>query len=159
MARRTKDLTITAQGRDFDKMFLLTEMPAVQAEKWAGRALLALLKSGVELPEDVAKAGLAGIASVGIKAFGSIEWGLAEPLLDEMMNCVQVIPNKRDKRVVRALFEEDIEEVTTLLALRKEVLELHLGFSLAAKLSTSRTSAATETSGSSDTSTSQASSV
>lgn len=142
MARRTKELTITAQGRDHDKMFLLTEMPAVQAEKWAGRALLALLKSGVELPEGAAKAGLAGIAAVGIKAFGSIDWNLAEPLLDDMMSCVQVIPNKRDKRVVRALFEEDIEEVTTLLTIRKEVLELHLGFSLAEKLSTSQTSAA-----------------
>jgi hypothetical protein len=152
MARRTKELTIMAEGRDKDKLFLLTEMPAVQAEKWAGRALLALLKSGVELPDDAAQAGIAGIAAVGLKAFGSINWADAEPLLDEMMTCVQVIPNKRDKRVVRGLFEEDIEEVTTLFMLRKELLELHLGFSLAAKFSTSPTSAAAIPESSNDTS-------
>lgn len=155
MARREKDLTIVDRG--VSKTFHLTEMPALKAEKWAARALLALLKSGVELPEDVANAGLAGIAAVGIKAFGSIDWELAEPLLDEMMLCVQVLPDPRNKKVVRALFEEDIEDVTTLFTLRKELLELHLGFSLAAKLSTSQTSAAAE-SASKATSTSPASS-
>ena len=62
MARNTKSLTISAEGRDKGKTFLLTEMSAVRAEKWAARAVLALLKSGVELPEDAAQAGLAGIA-------------------------------------------------------------------------------------------------
>ena len=141
--RHTKKFTVGSEGkRDSGKTFLLTEMSAVRAEKWAARALLALLKSGVELPEDAAQAGLAGIAAVGIKAFGSIDWTLAEPLMDEMMECVQVLPDPRNEKVVRPLFEEDIEEVTTRLAIRKELLELHLGFSLAAKLSTSRTSEA-----------------
>ena len=142
MARNTKSLTISAEGRDKGKTFLLTEMSAVRAEKWAARALLALLKSGVELPEDAAQAGLAGIAAVGIKAFGSIDWNLAEPLLDEMMECVQFVYDPRKPGAVRALFEEDIEEVTTRLSVRKELLELHLGFSLAAKLSTSQKSEA-----------------
>ena len=147
MARRERKYTVTSEGRDKGKVFLLTEMGAVQSEKWAARALLALLKSGVELPEDVAQAGLAGVAAVGIKAFGSIAWADAEPLLDEMMQCVQVIPSSN---VPRAFFADmDIEEVTTLLSLRKELLELHLGFSLAALSLTSRTSAAAGTEGSS----------
>jgi hypothetical protein len=128
-------------------------MPALKAEKWAARALLALLRSGVELPEDAAQAGIAGIAAVGVKAFGSIDWSLAEPLLDEMLACVKVIP-PAGRMAMRDLFEEDIEDVQTLFALRKEVLELHLGFSLAAKFSTSQTSAAPILSGLKDTSTS-----
>ena len=131
--RKTKEYTVGQDGkRDAGKHFVLTEMSAVRAEKWAARALLALLKSGVELPDDASQAGLAGIAAVGIKAFGRIDWTLAEPLMDEMMECVQFKYGRRPEEV-RALVEEDIEEIVTRLAIRKELLELHLGFSLAAK--------------------------
>jgi hypothetical protein len=155
--RRTKIFTVVSEdpeNRDKGKNFLLTEMSAVQAEKWAARALLALLKSGIELPENAASAGLAGVAAVGIKAFGSIPWELAEPLLDEMMSCVRFIPPAKNVEPM-ALLPDMIEEVTTLLSIRKELLELHLGFSLAAKLSNLRTLVATKTgTDSSDTQTS-----
>lgn len=146
--RREKRFTITAEGRDKGKVFFLREMAAVPAEKWAARAILALLKSGVELPEGASSSGIAGLAAIGLKAFSRISWEDAEPLLDEMMGCVQVIPQTG---VPRHLFEEDIEEVLTLLTLRKELLELHLGFSIAAKLSSSQTSAADPGTGSSST--------
>jgi hypothetical protein len=91
---------------------------------------------------------------VGIKAFGSIPWELAEPLLDEMMSCVRFIPPAKNVEPM-ALLPDMIEEVTTLLSIRKELLELHLGFSLAAKLSNLRTLVATKTgTDSSDTQTS-----
>ena len=147
MARRTKIFTVVSEdpeNRDKGKNFLLTEMSAVQAEKWAARALLALLKSGIELPENAASAGLAGVAAVGIKAFGAIPWDLAEPLLDEMMSCVRFIPPAKNVEPM-LLLPDMIEEVTTLLAIRKELLELHLGFSLAAKLSTLQTLVAAKT--------------
>ena len=140
--RRTNVVTIESEGRDKGKTFLLTEMSASQAEKWAARALLALLKSGVHVPDEVASTGIAGLATIAIQAFGGISWELAEPLLDEMMNCVQIKPDPRNPNVIRALIEDDVEEVTTRLLLRKELLELHLGFSLAAKLSTLKASAA-----------------
>ena len=145
--RRTKIFTVVSEdleNRDKGKNFLLTEMSAVQAEKWAARALLALLKSGIELPENAASAGLAGVAAVGIKAFGAIPWDLAEPLLDEMMSCVRFIPPAKNVEPM-LLLPDMIEEVTTLLAIRKELLELHLGFSLAAKLSTLQTLVAAKT--------------
>ena len=147
MARREKKFTVVSEdpeNRDKGKNFLLTEMSAVQAEKWAARALLALLKSGIELPENAASAGLAGVAAVGIKAFGAIPWDLAEPLLDEMMSCVRFIPPAKNVEPM-LLLPDMIEEVTTLLAIRKELLELHLGFSLAAKLSTLQTLVAAKT--------------
>ena len=140
--RKTKEITIQSENRDRGKTYLLTEMPAAQAEKWAAQAFLALAKSGVEIPDSVAAGGLAGVAASGLAVLSGISWDLAEPLLDEMMGCVKI----KEAHLVRALDPnaEDIEEVSTRLLLRKELLELHLGFSLAAKLSTSKAPAASQ---------------
>lgn len=143
MARKTKTVTITSPGRDQGKSYILTEMPATKAEKWAARAFLALAKAGLDVPEEAAASGVAGFAAMGLDAIGKLNWEDAEPLLDEMMSCVQVQPSPG---ITRPLVEaaDDIEEVMTLLTLRKELLELHLGFSLAAAPSTSATAAAAE---------------
>lgn len=145
--RKTKLVTITAENRDKGKTYLLTEMSAAKAEKWAARAFLALASSGVELPDGAAEAGLAGVAASGLAALAGLPWAQAEPLLDEMMQCVTIQPDPlKNPAFFRALVEDDIEEVSTRLLLRKELLELHLGFSLAAALSTSKAPAATKAS-------------
>lgn len=128
---KTKTVTITADGRDKGKTFLLTEMPAFQAEAWAARALLALAKSGADIPDDIANSGLAGMASLSIKAFAGVPWYDAKPLLDEMFECVQI----QEPAMVRAVSPNDIEDVRTILLLRSEVLELHTGFSVGGWLS------------------------
>jgi hypothetical protein len=141
--RKTKIVTIDAENRDKGKSFLLTEMGATQAEKWAARAFLALAKSGVDLPDGAAQQGLAGVAAAGLSALSGLDWALAEPLLDEMFRCIQIQPDPvKNPNFFRALGENDTEEVTTRIKLRKELLELHLGFSLAAKLSESMAQAA-----------------
>ena len=56
------------------------------------------------------------------------------PLLDEMMGCIQYAPSANIKR---PLIEDDIEEVTTRLQLRKAVWNLHLDFFLTENESTS----------------------
>ncbi|HEX7687348.1 MAG TPA: hypothetical protein VF453_06565 [Burkholderiaceae bacterium] len=137
MARREAFVTIDAEGRDKGKVFKLTEMPAAQAERWAIRAFLALANAGVDLPEDVATSGMAGIAVVGIRALGKLKWADAEPLLDEMMLCVSACPQPDNRTVVTGLFPDSIEEISTRLRLRKEVFLLHTGFSLPAAPSTS----------------------
>lgn len=131
MARRTASVTISAEGRDHGKVFILTEMSASQAEKWAARAMLAIGQSGVQIPDDVATAGLAGVAAIGIQAISGVPWHLAEPLLDEMFRCIAFQPNPAQPDVVRALMEDDIEEIATRVQLREEVISLHLGFSIA----------------------------
>lgn len=128
MARKVKTVVITAEGRDVGKTFVLTEMSASRVEKWATRALLALSRSGTELPEDVKDAGLAGIAVLGLRALSGIEYHEAEALLDEMFQCVQVQPSPG---IIRPLIEDDIEEVSTRVTLRSEVFTLHTGFSIA----------------------------
>src|ERR1039458_767382 len=137
MARKTAEVLITDEGRDKGKVFVLTEMPAAQTEKWAMRALLALTKAGVEIPENIQGAGIAGIAVLGLKALGGMDFYDAEPLLDEMLQCVTIRPDPKNIAFTRALLDDDIEEIKTRLQLRAEVCTLHVGFSLTGSQSTS----------------------
>lgn len=146
MARAHKIVTISAEGRDKGKSFFVLEMPPRKAEKWATRALLAIGKAGhvdvsPELNEALGHAGMAGFAALGVRALTALDFADAEPLLDEMMDCVTFVPNlgMMDQvtrlPITRPLREEDIEEVGTILTLRSEIMEVHLGFSIAAFLS------------------------
>jgi hypothetical protein len=128
MARKELDITITAEGRDKGKAFHITEMPASKAEKWAIRTMLALGKSGVDIPDDLQAQGMAGIASIGIRAMTHLNFEDAEPLLAEMFACVKCVPEPTRPEVTRELIEDDIEEVATRLLLRKEILALHIDF-------------------------------
>lgn len=135
--RKTSIVTISEEGRDFGKVFLLTEMPAAKAEKWAIRAVLAAAKSGLDMPEGIEQAGMAGIAVLCLQALPHLNFYDAEPLLDEMFECVQCIPDAKIPNVVRPLIDDDIEEIKTRLRLRSEVLQLHVGFSIPGETSKS----------------------
>ncbi|MBD9423359.1 hypothetical protein IB259_29185 [Achromobacter sp. ACM04] len=134
MARKQITLTIGAEGRDKGKVFILTELSAYDAEEWAGRALFSLMNAGVEIPDNIAEAGLAGVAAMGMKAIAKLPFESAKPLLEKMMDCVQIQPSPN---VTRELMSGDVEEVATLFTLRKKVLGLHLDFFTAAVPSTS----------------------
>lgn len=142
MARKTETVVIKADGRDQGKHFLLTEMPATRAEKWATRALLALSRSHVQIPEEMTGLGMHGLVALGINILSSLDYVDAEPLMDEMMQCIEIIPDPRHVEVRRPLIEDDTEEVGTVLLLRSEVIKLHTGFSIADALSNARASAA-----------------
>lgn len=141
MARKTITVDIdNADSRDHGKRYLITEMPATQGEKWGARALNALLASGINIPAAVASQGMRGLAMAGLAAldgFSGVPWDLFEPLMDEMMKCVQIIPDPNRPAVIRPLIESDIEEIGTRLLIRNAWLELHIGFSFAAKTQTS----------------------
>lgn len=128
MGRETRTVVIDAVGRDNGRTFFLTEMPAAQAEKWAMRAFLAMARNGVQIPDDLASRGLAGIAAVGLQALGSMAFADAESLMDEMFACIQVIPDPNRPGVKRALIDTDIDEIPTRLFLRKQILDLHVSF-------------------------------
>lgn len=128
MARKTATVRISKEGRDFGKTFHIQELPAMQIEQWAIRAFIALAKSGVSIPEDAASLGIAGVIALGVDAFAGIDYRDAEPLLAEMLTCVSVIPDPSKPNVMRSDIETDIEEVSTLLFLRKEAFNLMSGF-------------------------------
>lgn len=128
--RKEATIVIDAEGRDKGKIFRLTEMSASQAEAWASRLLLALSKAGVEVPDGFFEMGMGGIAALGLRSLGGLPWDVAKPLLEEMMACIKIQPSAAHSEVVRALIEDDIEEVMTRVRLREEVITLHTGFSV-----------------------------
>jgi hypothetical protein len=139
MARKTKDVTITAEGRDKGRTYRIVEMSAYDAEKWAARALMAMGRAGVDISDEARAAGAAAIMASGVQALMTMHFEDAEPLLDDMFRCVKF---KTDSGVVRDVQygDEDgtgceLEEVATRLRLRSEVIELHTGFPITAVLS------------------------
>lgn len=128
--RYDKRVVIDATGRDQGKIFLLTEMPTQQGEEWAIRLLCGLAKSGVELPDGWQELPWAALASLGVKALLQMPFFEMKPLLDEMMDCVKIIVDpSKPEATTRTLIPDDIDEIATRLTLRKEVFQLHTGFS------------------------------
>lgn len=126
--RKTLKYTVTNEGRDKGKVFLITEMSAADAEDWAIQAFLAMAASGVQIPDNFKEAGFAAVISSAFEAIGKLQYERAKPLLDRMMECVQIIPDPSKPNVVRSLIDDDIEEVSTRLMLRKETFQLHASF-------------------------------
>lgn len=147
MSRKTLDIVIEGDNRDAGKLFHITEMPASRAERWAARALVALMNANADIggpgvggvPGSIPEPsqGLAGLASA-ICRLGSLEWQQVQPLYDELLACVEYeVPDKPGVRLPLSPHNVDayIEETSTLLRLRLEVVGLHVGFSGAAALS------------------------
>lgn len=98
MARKEIEVVISGSGRDQGKTFRITEMTPVQFDKWALRCVT-----------------LAGLGTVdpwqAFKKLLATNFALVEPLLDEMLSCITPL--------------DDIEEISTLWALRMKVIALH----------------------------------
>lgn len=141
MARKISRVTISAEGRDKGKTFVITELSADQGERWAIRLVQGLIQSGANISEDALHAGMAGIAAVGIGAIGGVSWATLEPLLNEMFDCIQY--EHKPNLPLQSIFpgvNSQIEEMATRVSLRLAWMELHLGFSVPEVPPTSATS-------------------
>lgn len=154
--RKTKILPVPSWPDNRDsaarRVYLITEWPAARAERWGIKMFIALKGTGTEVSESVARLGMVGVAIVTLNAFmrASIDPDVLVALLDEMMECVQLIRDPKHPEVPSKLaVDDDIEEVQTRMWLRSEVIKLHTGFSpadaLFALISASMTSSASST--------------
>lgn len=128
---------ITSEGRDQGKLFQLTEMSSSKGEAWALRVFMGLLQGNVDIPPGLLNnLGMAALAEFGMRALTSLKWEILEPLLKEMFEGVQIIPDPKVLEVVRPLQgsmgDYDIEEVTTRVELRYQIWKLNMGFLKAA---------------------------
>jgi hypothetical protein len=138
MARKQQNVPVPEWpgNRDWEarRVYRITEMPAEKSEKWAMRVFVALKGAGSEIPESAARLGMAGITLGFINAFlrADIDPDKLEPLLDQMMDCVQIIrdPKKHPDIATDLVSDDDIEEPQTRLWLRSEVIRLHTNFSV-----------------------------
>jgi hypothetical protein len=138
--RKTKLLHLPKDprfGRDGGKVFIITEMPATQAEKWGIRMFLALKGTDAQIPLEYRSLGMVGVAVIGLNAFfrAPIKYEDLSPLLDEMLLCVQAVPDPKEPGQSHPIIEGEIEELTTLVYLRNAIIEIHTGFSAADSLS------------------------
>lgn len=125
MARKTKDITIDS-GRDAGKSFRITEMPILQADKWAQRAIFAIARAGADTSSINMNGGMLEMARLALDVVGKIDPEVGGDLLDELLSCVQIIPTGGVPRSL--VIDSDIEDIKTLFVLRKEVLALHIDF-------------------------------
>jgi hypothetical protein len=138
MARKTKIIPIEAvegvENRDEGKNFLITEKPAIQAKKWADRFFAAMDTKQMIIPPGISALGMVGVYLLAVNTMSGAPWGDVEKLMDELLDCVQFVPEP--PLVPRALVREvDFEEMATINRLCWEVIALHGNFTLADALS------------------------
>lgn len=138
--RKKETVVVPAEWgeRDAGKRYVITEISAARAESWGWRMLLLLQNSGETIPPNIQGLGYVGVAILGINTFlrSRINPADLQPLLDEMMTCVQIARDpKRPDIVTDIVSDDDIEEVRTRLWLRSEVLRVHTDFSATEALS------------------------
>ncbi|HGM9698237.1 TPA: hypothetical protein ACKRDB_003085 [Proteus mirabilis] len=125
MSLKTKTITIE-KGRDEGKTFVITEMPITKADNWAMRALFAIANGGIDIEGINPNMGMLGMAQVAIKALSGINPDVGIPLLDELLECVQVLPSGGNARAL--IVDSDIKDLSTMFTLRKEALAIHIDF-------------------------------
>ncbi|KMJ45445.1 hypothetical protein AB204_08975 [Xenorhabdus khoisanae] len=122
---KSKTITIES-GRDAGKVFFITEMPIVKADDWAMRALFTIANGGIDIGDLRPSMGMMAIAQVAIKALSNIRADDGIPLLNELLDCVQIVPSGGNARAIE--FNSDIRDVKTMFLLRAEALAIHIDF-------------------------------
>lgn len=134
--RREREVRIQkpaeGENRDAGKVFIVMEVDAVQAEEWGLRALMALGTGGIQIPPELLSLGILAIPLVGYQVFMGAKEEAVLPLWREMLPaCVKIKHSDSNFEKFNPANANHVEEVSTLLELRKTVLELHTGFTLA----------------------------
>lgn len=136
MARKEKEIIVELEGRDKGKKFKIIEKSALDADRWATRAICLMLSTNPTLPADVnpddlkSGAGFVTLLKLALSSIGKANNEQLEQLLDELLECCYFIPKETSTSVklTRSSIESIIEEVPTLWLLRKEALAIHFGF-------------------------------
>lgn len=153
--RRKKERVIETPGRDKGKLFILTEMDAIRGDRWATQASRLIADAVVAGAASEPPGGMAGLAVAAQPVLGQsaemtpaqvlealrISQALQDPSLDEWWGCVQFQPANR-QLAPQTIIQGDgcqIEEIGTITQLRRDVLDLHLGFFTQESTSTTKT--------------------
>ncbi len=132
MSRKIERLTITSEGRDKGKVFVLTEMPADQGERLANRIVFALLNTGAAIPEEALGAGWAALAALGLQAIGLLKSETVQTILDDAWASSVMYEHKPNipLQAIVGGVNSQIEEVGTRYTIHLALWKLHTGFSL-----------------------------
>ncbi|HHJ4350415.1 hypothetical protein [Citrobacter freundii] len=130
MSRKEIPFTVTDEGRDKGKEFIITEMSAWDADSLAQDIFRAMGDSNYSsIPADVIAMGCAGLATVGLSVISASSPEVARQLRDRLMSTVDIVitnDGKRQQRKVNGSL--DFEEVSTIRSLLDKVFEINFNF-------------------------------
>jgi len=127
MARESKTFEVTdSNSRDFGKKFKITEMPWYRVERIAVKMFHGIAKSGIELPDFNLDGDAEDLATFTLTAIFKVDTDILNEIMDEMLKSIEVVIPKDGN--TRKLQENDIEDVGTVLSLRKEIIMMNIGF-------------------------------
>jgi hypothetical protein len=118
------------KSRDFGKSFELTEMSAYQCERWCLKAIRGIIKAGFNVPDEFQDFPAQALIAMGISSFLAIDEFTQSELMIQMLDTVKIKSSKDSTFSPRPLLSngDDIDEVSTLVNLRKEFFKLNLNF-------------------------------
>lgn len=93
-------------------------------DNWVMRAVFGLGKAGVEIPPEVLQLGAAPVAYAIGSQVTKLPSRLGVRLSNELLQCVKRV----ETSVTRSLVPNDLEDFSTLLRLKGEVLKMTFGF-------------------------------
>lgn len=150
MALKTKKFTIepstyqdengnehTKTNRDTGKTYQVQEMPVLELDVWANRVLSAMASGGLSVTGlnlkgglDVSSmGGIMQLAELAIQGFGNIAPHISQDLLNELVGkTVSFVTSGGSIRPLDIKEASDVEELSTLWAIRKEAFMLHVDF-------------------------------
>ena len=126
--RRTK--IVELMDRDRPLKFEIKEMAATELEDWLIRAMLLLGPAlGKADGEGVTVTEAAQVmSSQGLRLLSSLDYSKVKPLLNDLLRCCSRIDAGITQPCDPATINGYVQDVRTLLALRKEALQLNLSF-------------------------------
>lgn len=122
MARKEIEIKIE-EGRDAGKTFKITEMSALQADKWVTKALCLLGKSKF----DISSLGSMSMPEI-LTAMSGLNFEETEPLLNQLLECASFKKDGVDVPMKGSMVDSVVEDWATLFRLKVESLKLILGF-------------------------------
>jgi hypothetical protein len=141
MGPREATITISREGDDKGGVFVIRKMAAIPATDWFIRAVQLLARSGADVPPHIMAGGPEAFVALGLgtvlQGVSRGAWGEIKPLLEELLACVVSYqpPGGQVALTAQSVIQGQILEPATVFQLYEEVLSLHLGFSLLARLS------------------------
>lgn len=130
MARDTRTIGIT-EGRDAGKKFLLTEKPAVEAEKVATFAIMAAVRGGAAISPEMGRNAFVTLQNMSVSSLSLMAPADADYVFGKLAECVLVVNaggGAQDMDPPRKPIPTDFEEIDTIWRLRTETIELHTSF-------------------------------
>lgn len=135
--RETKDIVLMdedLEGKPVELHFKLTQMSAIKQERWINRVVALFVSSNAKDMGSVQSILGSGKIESIMALFNGLKYEDIEPLYNELLECVQYIPDKDNPSYTQPMTAKNADTVITdvrnLYTLRFESLKINFSFFL-----------------------------